>query len=257
MTTSTNKNFLEVRNLDVRFRSNKSDVHALKSISFSVEKGEILGIVGESGSGKSTIAKSIVGIINPTKGTINYTNKNKVTEVLTGEPRKDIQLVFQDPYSSLNPSMSIGKGLYELLRYHRIVPKSEIKTRITTLLEQVGLSNSFYDRLPRELSGGQRQRVCIARALSLEPNVLICDECVSALDVTVQAQVLGLLLKLRRDIGLSILFISHDLAVINEVCDRVLVMDRGRIVESGAPFEIINTPKNPYTQRLISSIPGQ
>ncbi|MCL4148413.1 UNVERIFIED_CONTAM: hypothetical protein GTU68_025656 [Idotea baltica] len=153
--------------------------------------------------------------------------------------------------------MSIGKGLYELLRYHRIVPKTEIKNRITTLLEQVGLSNSVYDRLPRELSGGQRQRVCIAKALSLEPKVLICDECVSALDVTVQAKILGLLLNLRLDLGLSLLFISHDLAVINEICDRVLVMDHGRIVESGAPFEIINTPQNPYTQRLISSIPGQ
>jgi len=255
---------LEIKSLSHAYKSKSRSLFkaakldwVLNDVTFSLHRGEILGIVGESGSGKSTLAKSIVGIIDPTQGAINYINQNHQAEKMGSVPRRDIQLVFQDPYSSLNPSMSIGRGLYELLQFHRIVPKTDIKNRISSLLHQVGLSDNYYNRLPRELSGGQRQRICLAKALALEPKILLCDECVSALDVTVQSKILQLLLDLRRDLDLSILFISHDLAVINEICDRVLVMENGSIVESGSPYEIIHAPKNPYTQRLTASIPGR
>ncbi|MFT4565900.1 MAG: peptide/nickel transport system ATP-binding protein, partial [Saprospiraceae bacterium] len=228
----------------------------LHAISFSLRKSEILGIVGESGSGKTTIAKAIVGMIKPTKGEINYYTADHKLVRLGIKPRRDIQLIFQDPYSALNPSMFIGKSLYELISFHGLYSKSEIDNRISILLNQVGLSNDYYDRLPQALSGGQRQRVCIAKALALEPRILICDECVSALDVTVQAQILELLLKIRDELDLSLLFISHDLAVINIICDRVIVISSGEIVESGSPQDIIHNPQNTYTKELIKSIPG-
>ncbi len=261
---STAKVILEVKNLSVQFRLNplsifgrKKYFKAVDDVSFQIKKGEILGIVGESGSGKSTIANCISGIVDYHNGKILFDNQLITQKIFRRNPklRKAIQIVFQDPYSSLNPKMSIGRCLMEPTIYHRIKPKEEAKEFVYNLLEQVGLNSTYFDRLPHELSGGQRQRVCIARALSVQPEMIICDESVSALDVSVQAQILNLLDKLRVKLGLTIIFISHDLSVVEYICDNVLVLKDGRIVEQGITNEILNNPSSDYTRRLVDSMP--
>ncbi len=257
-------NIISVKGLSVYFPvratsffSKKSFVKAVDDISFNLRDGEILGIVGESGSGKSTVANCVSGLLRPTSGTMRFRDKMISGAAFRQDKklRTSIQLVFQDPYSSLNPKMTIGEAISEPLRYHKVVPEAKIKDKLNKLLEQVGLEISYRDRYPHQLSGGQRQRACIARALSVNPDVLICDESVSALDVSIQAQILNLLESLRTNLGLSIIFISHDLAVIHYICDYVLVMNNGEIVEEGAAEKIMLRPEKAYTKELINSLP--
>ena len=236
---------LEVNNVSVDYTTGGvlhkgESQQAVKNVSFSVEKGEILGLVGESGCGKSSLSKAILGMTEY-KG-----------EIIHHTPRP--QMVFQDPYSSLNPSKTIGWIVEEPLRLYGKYNKAERRRRVLEMLERVGLGGDYYKRYPRELSGGQRQRVSIAAALIRRPRFIILDEPVSALDVTIQAQILELLRELHREKELSYLFISHDLNVIYELCDRVMVMNGGEIIEQGSVEEIFNNPKEEYTKKLLSSM---
>ena len=239
---------LEVEHLSVEYQDStifgkKSSFKALEDISFHVCQGEILGLVGESGCGKSTLSKAILGMLDTAK--------------VTGEIRhftKRPQMVFQDPYGSLNPAKTIGWILEEPLRIFGKYNEPERKRRVLDMLEKVGLDRDYATRKPSELSGGQRQRVSIATALIQRPRFILADEPVSALDVTIQAQILDLLCNLKDELDLSYLFISHDLNVIYSICDRVMVMEKGRIIEQGTVEEVYNHPKEEYTKKLINSI---
>jgi len=254
---------LSADNLTVKYRTNplaifqrKKYLTAVDNVSFKLYKGSVLGIVGESGSGKSTVAKCICGVIPASKGEIIYDGRVIDGRVLSSDKnlRRQIQIIFQDPYGSLNPRMTIGQAILEPINYHKLRPGSA-KERAVELLNEVGLEEDYYDRYPHQLSGGQRQRVCIARALSVEPQILICDESVSALDVSIQSQILNLLDSLRAKYQLSIIFISHDLSVIHYISDEVIVMKDGRIVEQGNADQIITSPQEAYTQELVNSMP--
>jgi len=254
---------LSADNLTVKYRTNplaifqrKEYLTAVDNVSFKLYKGSVLGIVGESGSGKSTVAKCICGVIPASKGEITYDGRVIDGRVLSSDKnlRRQIQIIFQDPYGSLNPRMTIGQAILEPINYHKLRPGSA-KERAVELLNEVGLEEDYYDRYPHQLSGGQRQRVCIARALSVEPQILICDESVSALDVSIQSQILNLLDSLRAKYQLSIIFISHDLSVIHYISDEVIVMKDGRIVEQGNADQIITSPQEAYTQELVNSMP--
>ena len=229
---------------------------AVQNVSLSLNKGEILGIVGESGSGKSTLIKCILGIENVDQGKIIFDGVDLSLLSSRGwKPfRKRIQIIFQDPYSSLNPKMKIGEAVREALDI--INYGGNKKQRVLDLFDLVSIPSEFYMRYPFQLSGGQRQRVCIARALAMESEILLCDESVSALDVSVQAQILNLLLYLRTTLSVSIIFITHDFSVVSYLCDRIVVMQYGKIVEEGIPKEIIQNPKEDYTKNLINSIPS-
>ncbi|MBQ0042778.1 MAG: ABC transporter ATP-binding protein [Lachnospiraceae bacterium] len=218
-------------------------IQVLKDVTFDMKKGEILGLVGESGCGKSTLAKTILNMVPDYSGTIICNDKNP-------------QMVFQDPHGSLNPSKTIEFLLSEPMRNLTDIPQSEWRDRAAEMLVRVGLDEDYLGRLPRELSGGQRQRVCIAASLMLKPGLLIADEPVSALDVTIQAQVCELLLKLKEELGLSILFISHDLRVVYQLCDRVIIMKNGEIKESGTTDEVYFNPQNEYTKKLLNAAFG-
>lgn len=226
---------------------------AVDDISFYIKEGETLGLVGESGCGKSTLGKMLIWLTNPTDGKILYRG-----EQLSGgkDIAKEIQLIFQDPYSSLNPKVSVGDAIIEPMLVHNIGSNSaDRKQRAIELLEKVGLGAEHFNRYPHEFSGGQRQRVCIARALAVEPKFIICDESVSALDVSVQSQVLNLLKKLQVEMNLTYLFITHDLSVVHYIADRIMVMNKGKIEEIGEANEVFNHPKTAYTQKLIKAIP--
>ena len=250
-------NLIEVNDLHVRYGA----YEAVKGISFTLGKGEILGIVGESGSGKSTIAKTLMGLENPSSGRIQVKVRGE------GERRTNVQMIFQDAVGSLNPRMTVRQTLSEVLRHHvsrlssKVLPPSGRETEDVRrktpegLLELVGLSKAVLDQYPREMSGGQCQRISIARALACEPEVLIADEPVSALDVSVQARILNLLRDLRRDLGLSILLIAHDLAVVKNVCDRICVMEHGLFVDAGDAEKVFDHPTSEYTKRLLSAVP--
>ncbi|HZY39058.1 MAG TPA: ABC transporter ATP-binding protein [Mucilaginibacter sp.] len=237
----------------------KEFVKAVKEVSFDVYPGETLGLVGESGCGKTTLGRSILRLIEPTSGSINFENtdlrslkKNDLREI-----RRDIQIIFQDPYSSLNPRLTVGDSLMEPLQVHQFYANNtKRKKKVLELLERVNLQPEHFNRYPHEFSGGQRQRIVIARALALQPKFIICDESVSALDVSVQAQVLNLIRELQEEFKLTYIFISHDLSVIKHISDRMMVMNKGEIVEMGDPDEIYYRPKEEYTKKLISSIPG-
>lgn len=252
------KKHFEISN-KIPFFKNKESVKAVDNISFEVNKGETLGIVGESGCGKSTVARLVSQIISPTSGDIIYEdyNLNKLTKKEQKEIRRSIQMVFQDPYSTLNPRKKIGDLISEPLIVHNIGDKKERRQVVENLLETVGINKRFYDRFPHEFSGGQRQRINIARALALNPSLVICDEPVSALDVSIQAQVLNLLKNLQKEFDLTYIFISHDLNVVRYICDRIAVMYLGKIVEIGTYQEIYDNPKHPYTKALLSSIPKE
>lgn len=235
---------IEVKNLSKIFSLSKAkEFKAVDSVSFNIKKGEVLGLVGQSGSGKSTLAKMILGLTPPTSGKIYFENFEKTTLL----PRK-IQMIFQDPYSSLNPRMSVEKILSEPTKIHRL------PSRVDELLDLVGLPLSSKKRYPHEFSGGQRQRIGIARALALNPEFLICDEPISALDVSIQAQIINLLQSLQKDLGLTLLFIAHDLAMVRYLSDRIAVMHQGKIVEWEETNQLFLSPKAPYTQELLKSL---
>ncbi len=257
---------LSVKNLNVWFSAKKTFfgkvtayTKAVDDVSFDVFEGETLGLVGESGCGKTTLGRAILRLVDTTAGSIHY----KSIDLLTAHSsqltalRKDMQIIFQDPYSSLNPRITIGDAIGEPLQVHGLIRnKKQRKEKVMELLEKVNLLPEHYHRYPHEFSGGQRQRIVIARALALQPSFIICDESVSALDVSVQAQVLNLLNDLKKEFGFTAIFISHDLSVVRYISDRIMVMNKGKIEEMGLAEQIYNHPQSTYTQRLIASIPG-
>lgn len=256
---------VKIENLVVRFpgKSNllgktKTYFTAVGDVSFEIYKGETLGLVGESGCGKTTLGRTLLRLIEPTSGKISY-NGSEITQLSKEqlkELRKDVQLIFQDPYSSLSPRLSVGDAIGEPMKVTGIEKNiRERKKKVAELLERVSLSPNMMNRYPHEFSGGQRQRIVIARALSMNPGFIVCDESVSALDVSVQAQVLNLLNELKQQLGLTMLFISHDLSVVRYMCDRIMVMNKGKIIESGPAEQIYHHPQNQYTQQLIDAIP--
>ncbi len=256
---------LTIQNLQTHFPTKRNffgkateHVKAVDTVSFEVYQGETLGLVGESGSGKTTLGRSILNLINPDSGEVVFQGKNilQQTEKQWVSTRKDIQIIFQDPYSSLNPRQQIGLAITEPMAVHGLFPsEKQRRERAIALLETVGLEASHFWRFPSEFSGGQRQRICIARALALEPKVLICDEAISSLDVTVQSQVLDLLQVLQKKYGLTYIFISHDLGVVRLISDRIAVMKSGKIVEIGTTVEVFGAPKSAYTRQLVAAIP--
>lgn len=235
-------------------------VKAVDGVSFDVFPGETLGLVGESGCGKTTLGRSILRLVEPTDGQIIFDGLDVATLTKTEmrNMRKDMQIIFQDPYSSLNPRITVGEAIMEPMRVHNMYStEQERKQVVLRLLERVNLLPQHFDRYPHEFSGGQRQRICIARALALQPRFIVCDESVSALDVSVQAQVLNLLVELREEFKLTYIFISHDLSVVKFISDRIMVMNKGKIEEIGKAEEIYNHPQSDYTQKLITAIPGK
>jgi oligopeptide/dipeptide ABC transporter ATP-binding protein len=250
---------LEVEGLDVRYPRGRRrpPVRAVLDASLQIQPGETVGLVGESGSGKSTLGNAILGLVPIHSGRIVFAGE----DITAASPRRrrelcaDLQVIFQDPYSSLNPSRTVGQTLAEPQLAHGIRCRAKISERIAVMLAKVDLPADTADRYPAQFSGGQRQRIATARALMLQPKLVVCDEPVSALDLSVQAQVLNLLRDLQRDLGLSYLFISHDLDIVRHLCHRVLVMYRGRIVETGPAEQIYSSPAHPYTQALLAAAP--
>lgn len=258
-------NLLEVHNLKVHFPVQhgvfsrvKEWVKAVDDVSFTLEPGETLGLVGESGCGKTTLGRAILRLHEPTAGKILFAGED-ITRLQGAElrsRRRQFQMIFQDPYSSLNPRLTISQIIGEAIDIHKLAPRDEDRqARIAQLLSAVGLDVSCAQRYPHEFSGGQRQRIGIARALAVEPRLIVCDEPVSALDVSVQAQVINLLQDLQQEHGLAYLFIAHDLAVVKHISRRILVMYLGRVVELGSASQLLQTPQHPYTQALISAVP--
>ncbi len=256
---------LEVQDLRVHFPVKQSifggssgSVKAVDGVSVSVDEGEAVGLVGESGCGKTTLGRAILRLVEPTAGKIHF-NGEDITSLSSRElrsRRRQFQMIFQDPYSSLDPRLTVGESIGEALDIHRLAAdRAARRQRIGDLLKSVGLEPAHAERFPHEFSGGQRQRIGIARALAVEPRLIVCDEPVSALDVSVQAQVINLLQDLQRERRLALLFISHDLAVVEHLCSRVAVMYLGRIVESGPARRVANNPRHPYTQALLSAVP--
>ena len=240
------------------FGKPKQILHAIDGLTFDIMQGETLGLVGGSGCGKTTLGRTLLHLIDSTSGTIAYRGKtlDRFDSSQMRHLRTKLQIIFQDPYSSLNPHITVGEAIMEPLRVHGMKSSdSERRDAVIELMQQVGLSPEHFDRYPHEFSGGQRQRVCIARALILQPELVVCDESVSALDVSVQAQVLNLLNDLKRHYGYTYLFITHDMAVVHFLADRIMVMESGRIVETGTHDEIFDNPQHAYTKKLISSIP--
>jgi oligopeptide/dipeptide ABC transporter ATP-binding protein len=248
---------LELRELSVRFRQRGQEVKAVDRVSMTVRAGTSVGLVGESGSGKSTIARAVVGLVPVRSGEITFDGQN-ITRVPFKVRRRlyrEMQLVFQDPFSSLNPDRTIGATLAEPLESFGLKTRDELRRRTAEILAKVHLPAEVAGRFPNELSGGQRQRVAIARALILEPRLVICDEAVSALDLSVQAQILDLLAELQLTLGLTYLFISHDLDVVRHMCDETVVLYRGQVMEIGATSELARSPAHPYTQALQRAAP--
>ncbi len=259
------ENILELR--DVRtyfpihqgflFRRKTGAVRAVDGVTLSVGQGEVLGLVGESGCGKSTLARTILQLVPTTGGAVFLGGRDlsRTTRAELLACRRQMQMIFQDPYASLNPRMTVYAALAEPLLAHRVCAKGEVRGRVDELMRTVGLAPRFARKYPHEFSGGQRQRIAIARALALRPKIIIADEPVSALDVSIQAQILNLLSQLCREMGLALVFIAHDLSVVRHISDRVAVMYLGRIVELGPASDVIDRPRHPYTRALVSAIP--
>jgi len=255
---------LEAKNIKKYFPIKKGlllrevgQVKAVDDVSFQVRKGETIGIVGESGCGKSTLGRTLIRLYEPTAGHLNFEGENflKLGGEKLRQSRRHMQMIFQDPYASLDPRMTVGQILRQPFEIHNMFTPAEREQKVKKLLETVGLKASHVNRYPHEFSGGQRQRISIARAIALEPRLVICDEPVSALDVSIQAQILNLLKDLQARLGLTYIFISHDLSVIEHICDRIAVMYLGKIVEFATRDELFKNPKHPYTQALIGAIP--
>jgi oligopeptide transport system ATP-binding protein len=241
----------------VVFRQRVGTVKAVDGVTLTLAQGEVLGLVGESGCGKSTLGRTILQLIPPTEGTVVLGGRN-----LAALPRRelraaraDFQMIFQDPYASLNPRMTVFDTLAEAMRAHRRVPSDQLAAEVGALLEKVGLSARYSRKYPHEFSGGQRQRIAIARALAVKPKLIVADEPVSALDVSIQAQIINLLAGLTREMGLTMIFISHDLSVVKHLSDRIAVMYLGKIVELGPATDVVERPLHPYTKALISAVP--
>ena len=249
---------LEVKNLTKYFKTKRGMLHAVDDISFKLERGKTLGLVGESGCGKSTTGRTILRLIEPTSGEIIFEGKdiNKLNNRELRHARKDMQLIFQDPYSSLDPRKTVNQLISEPIVTNKILKsKAEVEERVAELMATVGLAPRLFNSYPHELDGGRRQRIGIARALAMEPKFIICDEPVSALDVSIQAQILNLLKELQGELGLSFIFITHDLSVVNHFSDEIAVMYLGKIVEKAPSEELFANPMHPYTKALLSAIP--
>ncbi len=258
------KKILASEALNVCFKVKKNAIweknkyfHAVKDVHMDIYEGETLGLVGESGCGKTTLSRTILRLIEPASGQIIYQNDilNLLNKRKLRNVRREIQIIFQDPYSSLNPYMTIGSAISEPMLVHKIARKKDVKEKVLALLSAVGLESGHYERYPHEFSGGQRQRICIARALALEPKLILCDESVSALDVSVQAQILNLLKDLKEEFNLTYLFISHDLSVVKYFSDRVMVMRDGEVVETAEADELYSNPSKAYTKKLLDAVP--
>jgi peptide/nickel transport system ATP-binding protein/oligopeptide transport system ATP-binding protein len=265
MTSSLPKPLLKVENLKVYFpilggifRTKIGEVKAVDDVSFEIQRGQTVGLVGESGSGKTTVGRAIIRLTDPTAGAIFYdgTEISKLSPSVFRPYRRKIQIIFQDPYNSLNPRLSIFEIIGEALEIHfPKMSRADRRARVAELLDKVGLKRAHLDRYPHEFSGGQRQRVGIARALAVNPEFIVCDEPVSALDVSVQAQIVNLLQDLQEELGLTYLFIAHDLAVVEHISDFVLVMNQGKIVEAATAEAIYENPQDDYTRKLLSAVP--
>jgi oligopeptide transport system ATP-binding protein len=257
--------FLELENLETHFpvetgfifKQRRGAVRAVDGVQLSIQRGEVLGLVGESGCGKSTLGRTILQLIPPTAGTVVLEGRhlNRLDRQSLRRARADFQMIFQDPYASLNPRMTVFETLAEAILSHKKVPRRELRTRVTLLMEKVGLLPQSLKKYPHEFSGGQRQRIAIARALAVEPKLIIADEPVSALDVSIQAQIINLLAQLRREMNLTIILISHDLSIVKHLSDRIAVMYLGKIVELGRPRAVLEKPLHPYTKALVSAVP--
>jgi oligopeptide transport system ATP-binding protein len=257
--------FLEIKDLKthfpvergVVFRKHIGTVKAVDGVSLNLRQGEILGLVGESGCGKSTLGRTILQLIPPTEGTVVLAGRNitQLQGVELRHARADFQMIFQDPYASLNPRMTVFDTLAEAIQAHKKIPSSEMPKRVSELMEKVGLSPRFLKKYPHEFSGGQRQRIAIARALAVEPKLIVADEPVSALDVSIQAQIINLLARLSREMQLTLIFISHDLSVVKHISDRIAVMYLGKIVELGPAAKVFERPLHPYSKALVSAVP--
>ena len=249
---------LQVENLKKYFKTNRGMLHAVDDVSFTIERGKTLGVVGESGCGKSTTGRAILRLLEPTGGKVLFDGVDVAKLDTKGmrEMRKNMQIVFQDPYSSLNPRMTVSQLIAEPIIQNKILTnKKDIEKRVEELMETVGLAQRLVNTFPHELDGGRRQRIGIARALAMNPKFIVCDEPVSALDVSIQAQILNLLKKLQRELGLTYIFITHDLSVVNHFSDDIAVMYLGQIIEKAPTEELFARPLHPYTQALLSAIP--
>jgi len=256
---SQTRTLLTFENVSVDYPiGNGAQFRAVKHVNLNIKSGESLGIVGESGSGKSSLAKTVVGLNEISEGYIWYKNLplNLFSAKEMKSLRKDIQMIFQDPYASINPRFKVIDIIGRPLKIHNMInDENALEKAVITLLHRVGLDESFLYRFPHELSGGQRQRVSIARAISMNPKVIVCDEAVSALDVSIQKEIIQLLKQLQEDMGITYIFITHDMGVINEMCDRIAVMQNGKIIELNDTERLITNPQAPYTQKLISEVP--
>lgn len=260
----SDKIVLEARNLTKYFpvtrgvlRRQMGEIKAVDGISFKLREKQVLGIVGESGCGKSTAARAAIRLMEPTSGDIFFNGESMLSlkgAALT-KLRKQIQIVFQDPYSSLNPRKTIFDNLGDPILFHQLTSKGDLRQYLASIMEKIGLDEDALDLFPHQFSGGQQQRICLGRAIALKPELIVCDEAVSALDVSIQAQILNLLSDLKEEYNLTILFISHDLSVIRYFCDDVIVMYLGKVMEYASCEELFRSPKNPYTQALLASIP--
>ncbi|MBQ8537276.1 MAG: ABC transporter ATP-binding protein [Clostridia bacterium] len=250
-------NILEVKNLKKYFKTPEGTLHAVDDVTFAIPRNTTLGVVGESGCGKSTLGRCVLRLIEPTSGQVLFDGKD-VTALSSKEMRamrKEMQIVFQDPYSSLDPRKTVFQAIKEPIVKNKLCPKAEVEKRVIELMELVGLAERLSNSFPHELDGGRRQRVGIARALAMNPKFIVCDEPVSALDVSIQAQILNLLKKLQKQLGLTYIFVTHDLSVVNYFSDNIMVMYLGQIVEMAPTEELFANPMHPYTEALLSAIP--